>query len=56
MQDFLHSMSRMDELNKQAQEATSSGDEPQRGTARDKNNFSNHILNEDSSTSNPDSA
>ena len=49
-------MPRMEELNQHAQERGSSSDnEPQRGLARGQKNFANHILNEDSSTSNQDS-
>ena len=48
----------MEELNERAQDkgVSSSDNEPQRGLARGKKNFANHILNEDSSNSNTDSA
>lgn len=57
MQDFLKFMPRMEELNQQAQDrAMSSSDEPQRGLAKKRKSFASHILNEDSSNSNTDSA
>ena len=54
MQDFLKFMPRMEELHEQQQERdhSSSENEPQRGLARGPKKFANHILNEDSSTSN----